>query len=175
MFSGPLRQFIRSWKYGGQRELSLVLGRLLTGYLLQSAPTFDGYDLIVGCPGRPSARRRWDPIEDLFDVIAAGIADLWPIAGRGGPVIKTAATVPLVAVGRPAARRLWAAVDLRRALAVTDPAAVVGRRILVIDDVLTDGSTLREVAFALQAAGAIEVSALVAARQPWLGAAVHTQ
>jgi ComF family protein len=41
-----------------------------------------------------------------------------------------------------------------------------GKRALVIDDVLTTGSTLNEVARVLSAAGAVEVHALVVARTP---------
>jgi predicted amidophosphoribosyltransferase len=44
---------------------------------------------------------------------------------------------------------------------------VAGSRILVIDDVFTEGSTLREVARALVKAGADEVAGLTLARQPW--------
>jgi predicted amidophosphoribosyltransferase len=44
---------------------------------------------------------------------------------------------------------------------------VAGARILVLDDVLTEGSTLREVARALRHAGAREVAGLVLARPAW--------
>ncbi len=48
-----------------------------------------------------------------------------------------------------------------------DAAALAGRRVLVIDDVFTEGSTLREVARAMVRAGADEVAGLALARQPW--------
>jgi competence protein ComFC len=57
---------------------------------------------------------------------------------------------------------------LRQSLRVPDPGAVAGCRILVIDDVFTEGSTLREVARALLLSGAHEVAGLALARQPWL-------
>lgn len=52
---------------------------------------------------------------------------------------------------------------------VPDPQAVAGRRILVFDDVLTDGFTIREVARRLREAGAAEVSEVVLAPQPFGG------
>ena len=44
-----------------------------------------------------------------------------------------------------------------------------GKRILVYDDVYTEGLTLREVARSLRDAGAVEVSEVVLARQPYSG------
>lgn len=70
--------------------------------------------------------------------------------------------------GRPwTDRQAIASGPLRRSLVVTAPAAVAGARVLVLDDVLTEGSTLREVARALRGAGAREVAGLVLARPAW--------
>ena len=64
-------------------------------------------------------------------------------------------------------RRAVAEGSLRRALRVVAPRQVAGARILVVDDVFTEGSTLREVARTLLMVGAEEVAGLVLARQPW--------
>jgi ComF family protein len=56
--------------------------------------------------------------------------------------------------------------NLRGAFEVTDPARVAGRHIGVIDDVMTTGTTLGEVATQLKRAGAASVTNLVALRTP---------
>jgi predicted amidophosphoribosyltransferase len=47
--------------------------------------------------------------------------------------------------------------------------ALAGKLILIVDDVFTEGFTIREVARALRAAGAVTVSEIVLAREPWKG------
>jgi predicted amidophosphoribosyltransferase len=52
-------------------------------------------------------------------------------------------------------------------LKVPSPELVSGRRVLVYDDVYTEGLTLRAVASSLRDAGAVEVSEIVLAREPY--------
>jgi predicted amidophosphoribosyltransferase len=55
----------------------------------------------------------------------------------------------------------------RDALRVTRPQEIRGRRMLVYDDVFTDGLTLNEVATALRHDGAAEVCGISLCRQPY--------
>lgn len=165
---GVLRRVIAAYKYRRASEWAGVLGRLVAGYLTEHAPWFEEFELIAACPGLPTPGRPWDHVGAIVDEAAAAAGELWPFdAGPVRCVVKTGATVPLMGAGAPASRRLWAACDLRPALTVPDPDRVRGRQILVVDDVFTDGSTLREVALALRDAGAAGVSGLMLARQPW--------
>jgi ComF family protein len=54
--------------------------------------------------------------------------------------------------------------DMKKAFSVNRPAAVVGKTILLVDDVFTTGATLNECAVTLKAAGAIDVKVFSLAR-----------
>ena len=159
---GPLRRAIAGLKYRHEPWQAPVLGTLLAGWLLDHAPAFDDVELIVGVPG--SAQR--DHTRRILKAAEARIGDLWPLDADNEVLGKRAETRTMVSTHSSAVRRLWAAGDLRNSLRIVDVAAVEARRVLAVDDVFTDGSTMREVALALRAAGAASVSGLVLARQP---------
>jgi ComF family protein len=60
--------------------------------------------------------------------------------------------------------------NIRGAFAVADPDLVAGRHIGIVDDVMTSGSTLEELAATFKRYGAARVSNLVVARTPPRGA-----
>ena len=88
---------------------------------------------------------------------------------RGGPpclpdaLHRTRATVPL---GELSAKRRTSEVAGAFAVRPSRRAAITGRHILLIDDVLTSGATCRACTNALLTAGAAAVDVLVAARVP---------
>ncbi|MGH9125922.1 MAG: ComF family protein [Acidimicrobiales bacterium] len=164
--TGRWRRVIAGYKYRAETGWGPVLARILVGYLDEHMPWFDDFDVLLPMPAYtgPGARRATDPT-------AAIVADASRIAGPRwdfgfGLVVKDRPTPALAGRSR-ADRRAAAEGPLRRALRVPDPGAVAGRRLLVVDDVFTEGSTLREVARALVRAGADEVAGVVLARQPW--------
>jgi predicted amidophosphoribosyltransferase len=160
------RSVIRAYKYGPEVRWRLVLGRILVAYLDEHMPWFDDFDVLVPMPAFVGcgARRRWDPVGEIVAVAAALAGPRWEFAP--GLVVKEFETPALAGLSRPA-RRTCAEGALRQSLCVRDPSAVSGCRILLIDDVFTEGSTLREVARALILSGAEEVAGLTLARQPW--------
>jgi predicted amidophosphoribosyltransferase len=170
---GELRRAIAGLKYRGERQWAAPLGRLLARFLLDNGPCFDDVDLIVGTPGNVGRAR---PVDHTRQILAAAepvIGGLWATDVQAPVITKRAETRPMVSAASAAVRRIRAAGELRAVLGVTEPAAVRGRRILAVDDVFTDGSTMREVALALRGVGAVAVSGLVLARQPLLARQPH--
>jgi predicted amidophosphoribosyltransferase len=163
---GPLREALLRYKYRAEMAWSAIFGRLLVGYLDDHMPWFDDYDALVGVPAflGPGARRAWDPVGHVLAVANDLAGRRWPVEREA--IVKTAETAPMAGL-RLVPRRASAEGELRHSLRVPDPSRVAGARLLVVDDVFTEGSTLREVARALRRAGAVEVGALTLARQPW--------
>ena len=162
---GELRRAIAALKYQGRRDRADWLGRVLAGYLVDHAGAFEDVDLIVGTPGALSPARPIDHVRAILVALDRFIGGHWCTDAAQPVLTKRAPTRSMVDLPSAEARRLWAAGELRAALTVPAPERVTGRRLLVVDDVFTDGSTLREVALVLRDAGAIGVSGLVLARR----------
>jgi predicted amidophosphoribosyltransferase len=167
MRTGALRRAIDRYKVDGKTAWALIFGRVLLGYLNAHPQTFARYDLIVASPTFVGdGGRTFDHTGDVIEWAMAEDDGTWPF--ETGVIVKTKATTPFR--GRTwQRRREIAETELRPALLVPHPELVAGERVLVYDDVYTEGLTLREVARALRAAGAIEVSEVVLARQPFGG------
>jgi predicted amidophosphoribosyltransferase len=162
VYGGALRQAIVGYKYGQRIGLAPSLAGVLAGFVQARHPWFEEYDLLTAMPAfvGPGARRSWSPVGRMVDDLARLLGPGWDV--RSDLVLKTAETEAM------SGRRRWdrariAEGPLRRSLCLgaTD---VSGARILVVDDVFTEGSTLREVARVLRSGGADEVAGLVLAR-----------
>jgi predicted amidophosphoribosyltransferase len=165
---GALRRAILRYKYGGEMWWADVFARLFSDHLRLHATWFEDFDLVVSVPAYsgPGARRNWDPVGAVAERLGVLVAPLWEI--QTGAVAKRVET-PAMQGRTWTDRQEIATGPLRRSLVVPVPRRVAGARILVLDDVLTEGGTLREMAHVLRRAGAREVAGLVLARPVWRG------
>jgi predicted amidophosphoribosyltransferase len=167
MRTGPLREAIDRYKVQNKVGWAGIFGRVLLGYLNAHVEDFVRYNLIIPSPtfvGKGG--RAFDHTGLVIERAALEDDGTWPF--ETGVLQKSAATTPFR--GKTwQRRREIAELELRPALTIPDPEEVRGKRILVYDDVYTEGLTLREVARSLRDAGAVEVSEIVLARQPYSG------
>ena len=156
LFAGPARELIHRLKYGGtvhhRRPLGLLTAELLAPFAADRAP-----DLLVPVPlhVRRLRQRGFNQAVLLGEVLGRE----WGVPLAREVLRRIRWTEPQV--GLPAAER---ADNVRGAFAVADPIRVAGRRVMLVDDVCTTGSTLYECGRTLRKAGAAEVLAVTVAR-----------
>jgi ComF family protein len=155
-FSGPVRGALHRLKYAGERRLAGPLGVALAARWRLAGM---GGDLLVAVPvHRERARKRgYDQAVLLAAAASVELGLPWRAV-----LERTRATAPQFELDRRARRRNMK--DAFR-LRPDSAAAVRGRWPVLVDDVVTTGSTLGACAEALYRAGAVAVSAVTVARE----------
>ena len=148
-YEGAGRELIARLKYRNGRAvvpwLASAMAALLVGARLS-------VDVVTWAPTTVARRRRRG--FDQAELLARGVAA--SIGVRAAPLLARAHGPPQT--GRSAAER-----RVGPRFSATSPC---GGRVVVVDDLLTTGSTLTAAARALRAAGAVEVHGLVAGTTP---------
>ena len=152
-YAGTLQDAVRNFKYHGQLALERPLGKLLAAALRAGAAARP--DLVVAVPLHAGRLRSRGYNQALQLARQVGRQLEAPVAA--GLLRRVRATAPQQGL-TAAARRS----NLCGAFAVTRP--LTGRRILLVDDVLTTAATARECAAVLRAAGAVSVEVAVVGR-----------
>lgn len=157
-FAGPVRHALHDLKYAGERRLAEPLGRAVARRWRRVGV---GADLVVPVPVHANReRQRGYDQAALIAAVAARELRL-PVARA---LERGRATIAQFELGRD-----QRAANVAGAFRVRDgaeaAAAVRGRWILLVDDVVTTGSTLAACATALERAGAAAVSAITVARE----------
>lgn len=163
VFDGPPSRIVRAYKDGGERRLASEIADIMLtaahtaqrddpvryGGLLSQA------DAVTFVPVTAAAYRRrgFDHMEEVARAFSqrAGIPLVDVLAKRGRADQRELTRTERLA-------------QSRSVYVVVDPARVVGRRLLLLDDVVTTGATVSAAADALKQAGAVHVDALAFAR-----------
>lgn len=147
-YEGSVRGSILRYKFRGSRSYCKSYGRMLAMKLLQEDMEFDVLSWVP-----ISSRRKWRRGYDQVALIAQAAAKELNVSAT--PTLrKIRHNKPQSSQKDAAARRA----NVLGAYRVIDPEAIAGKRILLLDDVLTTGATLSESARTLLTAGAKEVN-----------------
>jgi len=155
-YAGPVASLIRAFKFDGEYRLGPALLRaLLEEWGLPEA--LGEADSVVPVPLHPKRRRErgYDQAVLLARTVARRL---------GRPLLRRALTRTRYTSQQsllPVSRR-WD--NVRAAFSVRDADSVSGRRLLLVDDVMTTGSTADQCARVLKRAGAAAVAVLTLAR-----------
>ncbi|MDP9052956.1 MAG: ComF family protein [Acidobacteriota bacterium] len=152
MYEGALRRLIHLFKYSGMKPLA----RPLAAFLERAIAVDEPFDAVVAVP--LYWRKSWERGFNQAELLARHIAKR-----RGVPLLTalrrkraTAAQASLANAGRR--RNVAGAFALRR------NQNLAGKKILLIDDVMTTGATASACAAVLKRGGAKSVSLLTLAR-----------
>ena len=147
-YNGSVRKSILRYKFRNQRSYASVYGRLLAMKLLREYP--DGFDILTWTPISPirRLRRGYDQVELLAKAVAA------ELGMEATPTLKKIRHNPPQSGIQGYAKRKANVLGAYRA---EEPERFRGKRILLLDDIVTSGATASEAARVLLTAGAKEV------------------
>ncbi len=154
-YKGTVQQAIKSLKYGGSLHAAAALSDILTDAFHRHYEPAE-FDLILPVPiHRKKLRERgFNQVVVLAEKLSARIG----IPLDRTSFVKSADTPPQAGLSRK--ERLS---NLRGSFRVARKDAIKNKRILLVDDVATTGSTIREAARTIRNAGSARIEALVLA------------
>ncbi len=155
-FAGRPRDVLLGFKYGNRRQLAHHLAGLLVNRLLAEGVRASEIDVVTWAP--TSRRRRQRRGFDQAELVARRVAAQFGVPCRR-LLERAGSDVPQTGLDR--------ATRLHGPSFRVSPAAH-GERVLVVDDVVTTGSTLRSADAALRRAGARSVRRAAVATTPSL-------
>jgi len=164
-FGGALAEAIRRFKWRAMPELAPALGVLLYAAWRRAPSGFGVIDLIVPVPLHPRRlrAREFNQAAELAaamrEAARARDAPLGRVALDARALERVRDTPPQSGLDAPARRR-----NVLDAFVARDATRIKGRRVLVVDDVMTTGATAEACAWALYRAGAAEVLVLTLGR-----------
>ena len=155
IYQEPISSLLRRLKFNGDLSSLSSIAALTREAEVKRLPPKP--DLLLPVPLHRS-RLRWRGFNQAV-LLAKACFPGWKDTIRVDLLQRHRATVPQLGLSGAERRS-----NLAGAFCVRKPEEISGSRILLVDDVFTTGSTLRECAEVLRQAGAVEIAAFTAAR-----------
>ena len=133
-----IRNLIHNLKYKGIKEIGFELGRIYSSSL-NGSDFFNGMDLIIPVPLHPSKKRKRG--FNQSDCISLGISEVTGLPVDADSLARITVTGTQT---RKSRYERWTNVE--GIFRVSDPEQLKGKHILLVDDVITTGSTIESCA-----------------------------
>ena len=156
-YEPTLREAIHLMKYEKKQVISKHLIQLLQAHLPEDL-TSTGYDFLLPIPLHTNRLRQRG--FNQAEQIAQGVAQVWGVPVRTDILLRVRDTVPLSSLESHEERMK----NIAGAFEVRSPDSIQGRKILLIDDIFTTGTTIDEALKALQIANPDYVDVLTLTR-----------
>jgi ComF family protein len=153
-YNGNVRRSLIRFKFYNARSNAVTYGRLLAMKLLEEYP--EGFDLLTWIPISPlrRIRRGYDQVELIANAVSAELG------------LAAMPTLKKIRHNRPQSRITEYSrrrANVLGAYEILPDADITGKRVLLLDDILTTGATASEAGRILLTAGAKEVTAAAVA------------
>jgi ComF family protein len=153
-----IRNLIHNLKYKGIEEIGFELGKIYGSALLQSGFT-ENIDMIIPVPLHPAKKRVRG--FNQSEVISSGLADT-----TGLPVNTTSFERVVASSTQTKRSRYDRWINVEGIFRVTDTESLKGRHVILVDDVITTGSTMESCINELLKIEGVKVSVVAIAFAP---------
>jgi ComF family protein len=143
-------RLIHNLKYKGIKEIGYELGRIY-GLTLKTSGYTSDIDLVIPVPLHPSKKRIRG--FNQSELISTGIADV-----AGLPVSNDLLARIIITATQTKRSRYERWTNVEGIFRVSDPERIKGRHVLLVDDVITTGSTIESCANELLKTEGVKVS-----------------
>jgi ComF family protein len=164
LYDGRLRGAIHALKYDRIQAIGRTLGGLLSQTIALLAAELPAGALLIPIPLHRGklAQRGFNQARALAEAAIVKLRHTqpeWPVELAPRTLMRLRPTESQAGLS-PRQRRI----NVRGAFSVSDPAAVTGKDVILIDDIMTTGATARAAAHTLRRAGAASVHVATLAR-----------
>ena len=150
-----IRKLIHNLKYNGIKEVGFELGRIY-GLSLQASGFIDDIDLIIPVPLHPSKKKLRG--FNQSEIISSGIADATGLSVDFDTLVRRAVSATQTKRSR---YERWTNVE--GIFQISEVASITGKHILLVDDVITTGSTIESCTIELLKLERVKVSVVALA------------
>ncbi len=157
IYDKALKKCIHLFKYYGEKKLAKPLGKLMVDYLLKNGEFENKLDLIIPVPLHKNDLKKRGFNQSVL--LGKVIGDYFSIPVKESVLVKKKLTSFQINLSKKEREK-----NILGAFSVEKPEEIKGKNILILDDVLTTGSTVEECAKELMKARAKNIFVLTLAQ-----------